>query len=362
MAVMLPFLFLAAGTVKAWPFVDDVAVNLGDDWVSYKIYAQTILSEGPAMPSIGSFVGMVHGFGYSYFVAAIFSLFGENSAYVYIVQSALLGASITALYLLGRPHLSPMGRLAFVIAGTAFVYLDVFRNITFRLLPEDLFVFLAPVFLLTFVTAHERGSRNLAVLSGAALGALVLVRPNALVAGVAVVAAGWLSRAIQRRDFATPAIVTGMLLLIAAAYPLREYVVIGRPHLELWNPSGNFDQIPTDSPLAFLEYYVRRALFTLGFTNAVEPGYRWRPHWLLLWLTFFIYVGWRLRLRRIPFWEVCTVLFLVLYLGPVLAVSFPSNYGGRFLVVALPIALLLGVVVIDAFLRRSDALDRARAI
>lgn len=366
LATSLPILFLVLGVFGAWPLVDDLPIDssVGDDWLSYKIFAHTILREGLAMPSIGPYVGTVHGFLYSYFVAGVFVVFGENTAYVYVVQSALLGAGVASLYLLSRRHLSPPAGLLFLVAGTLLVFLDIYRNITFRLLPENTLAFLAPVFLATFIAAHEGGSRVLAGMAGVVLGGLVLIRPNAAAAGLGVLAAGWAYRALQRHDRAVPLIATASFALMIALFPLREYAATGHPDLELFSLRGQIVRGEAGSPLpqddslpAWVDHYSRRALFTLGFTTAVEPQYRWRPHWLILWLVFAAYAGWRAFLRRAPFWEICCALFLVLYLGPVLAVGFPSNYGARFIVVVLPIVLLLDMVLIDhlAWGRRARA-------
>lgn len=364
LAVAIPVLFLVAALVRAAPFVDDLPLpsSEGDDWVTYKISALSIVHGGLTMPSMGIYAGTVHGFVYNYFVAAIFAVVGENTAWVYVAQGVLLGASASVIYLTWRDALSPLGGLVLLAGTAAIVYVDVFRNIGFRLLSENLFLFLLAASLYLIVEAHRRPSWRAAALGGLALGTAVLSRTNLLVASVAILAVALVNSALRRTPAAVAAAAVAGYLVGMSALPVRELAATGIPDLQLLVPTKDDLNLPDTSSLAaFADHYVRQVLFTLGFATAIEPAYRIRPHWPFLWLGAFAYAWWRIRgswsTRRIrlDLREGLVLLVLVLYLGPVLALSYPSNYGGRMLTVVLPLVLALGIIFVDErFLRAEE--------
>lgn len=364
LAVLIPFVFLAVALLQAAPFVDDVPLNStdGDDWVSYKLFAHSIFRDGLAMPVIGAYgaqSGTVHGFIYSYFVAGVFSVFGENTAWVYVAQSALLGASASLLYLAWRRVLSPLAALGLLLGAAGLVYVDIYRAIGFRLLSENLFLFLLMAAFAGLVEAHRRGSGVVALLAGIALGLAVLSRTNFLVASGALLVMSTVYAA-RRRVAAgvTLALIAGFIIGMSPL-PLRELAATGQPDVLLLKPNpSDLYPTPTESVPAFVEHYARRAVFTLGFTTAQEPGYRWRPHWMVLWAGFFAWAAWRLRRPRLGLREIAVLLVILTYLGPVIAFSYPSNYGARMVTVVLPLVLSLGVMWADRWLL-PDSRDEA---
>lgn len=366
---VIPLLFLALAVARAAPFIDDVPVDSheGDDWVTYKIWSDAILHGGLSAPSMGAYAGTVHGFIYNYFVAGIFWVFGENTAYVYVVQGLLLGASASLLYVAWRRALSPLAGLGLLLGGALVIYVDVFRNISSRLLSENLFLFLLTATLSLYVEAHRRPSWRASALAGLALGAAVLSRTSLLVASVGLLLASGAQAARRRAVWPVPAALVLGYVLAMGVLPARELAATGRPDVDLLAPrTADLNLPPTESAAAFVDHYARQALFTLGIANAIEPAYRIRPHWPVLWLGALAYGWWRIRgwwraqALHIDVREQWVLLVLVLYLGPVLALSYPSNYGGRMVTVVLPLVLALGVVFVDeCFIRTRSARDHA---
>lgn len=353
LAMAIPVAFLLAALVQAAPFVDDVPLDSteGDDWVSYKLFADSVLRGGLAMPIIGAYgaqEGTVHGFIYAYFVAGVFAVFGENTAYVYVVQGMLIGAAASLVYLGWRRVLSPLASLVLLIGAAVFVYADIYRSIGFRLLSESLFVFLLAAAFAAYAEAHSRRSAVLALGAGTLLGLAVLSRTNFLVAGLSLLATT-VGYALARRVGAG----VPLMLLLGFAIgmsplPLRELAATGTPDLILLRPNpGDLYPPPTGSVGELVEHYGRRLLFTIGFTTAQESGYRWRPHWLLLWIGALAWAVWRVGRPRLDAREVFVLIVIVTYLGPVIALSYPSNYGARMITVALPLVLGLGIRWLD---------------
>jgi len=365
LAAALPILFLLAALVQAAPFVDDVPLDSreGDDWVSYKLFAHSVYRDGLSMPvmagAYGAQEGTVHGFLYIYFVAGVFAVFGENSSFVYVVQSALIGAAASLVHLGWRRVLSPLAALAVLLGAALLAFADIYRSIGFRLLSENLFVFLLAATFAAYVEAHWRRSAWLATGAGILLGLAVLSRTNFLVAGLCLLAAAAAYARIRAAGVAIPAMLgigfaVGMLPL-----PLRELAATGAPDLILLKPNpGDLYPPPTGSIGELVEHYVRRVLFTIGFTTAQEPGYRWRPHWLLLWSGALAWLIWRVRRPRLDPPETFALLVIVTYLGPVIALSYPSNYGARMITVALPIVLGLAILGFDRWARGRDGVSR----
>jgi hypothetical protein len=88
----------------------------------------------------------------------------------------------------------------------------------------------------------------------------------------------------------------------------------------------------------------RRLLFIAGFTRAMEPQYRLRPHWMLMWAGVAVFVVMAIRSRRLEFWQAVVITYLAVYLGSLVTLRLEvQNYGFRMIVPALPCVLLLAV-------------------
>src|ERR1044071_4528099 len=145
--------FLLAGVWRAYPFLDDVtaANSTGDDWLIYKQNALSICPGGLSMPAVRGSYSFPAGFLYNYFIAAVFTLTGENSEYVYLVQAALLALSVGLTALAFKPYMSIKARAVYFWALAFSAVVDVYLIYTFRLLSENLVLFLLPVFYLTLL-------------------------------------------------------------------------------------------------------------------------------------------------------------------------------------------------------------------
>jgi len=343
-AAALPIVFLLIAVVMAWPFSDDVPLDgpQGDDWYFYRKLAASIMSGGLSMPAIGSYVLVPHGFLYPYFLAGAFSLFGDRASIAYVLQAALAGVSGVLLWSLVRRRSRPTMGIVFLIAIGVVLYLDFVRRLSFKLLSENLFLLLFAVFLFVLARAYDRRSHMTAAVAGAVLGLAVLSRTSitASAVGIVVLACGY-GRA-RREAGATWGLALGAGFVAAMCLlPLREYVAIGRPNFDLILNNG--DWVPAPAGIAArAEYYGRRVLFTLGATGFVMEEFRFRPHWFAIWCGVLAYLVTQIRARQWPtIAEAAVLIFLPLYLAPVILVAGIENYGGRMVAAAMPFAAIL---------------------
>lgn len=343
-AAGLPIVFVLLAVLKAWPLVDDVPLDgpQGDDWFFYRRLAASIMSGGLSMPGIDSYVLVPHGFLYPYFLAGVFSIFGDNASIAYVVQAALAGVSGIALWWLVRRRSEPMVGIVFLAAIGVVLYVDFIRRISFKLLSENLFLFLFAIFLVALARAYSRRSHAGAAIAGVLLGLTVLSRTSITASALGIVLLACAYGPARRETTLS----WGLTLAVAFAVtmcllPLREYEAVGRPNFDLILNNGDWVPAP-DGLVAQAEYYGRRVLFTLGATGFVMEEFRVRPHWFAIWCGAAAYLVARIRSRQWPtIGEAAVLIFLPLYLGPVIMVAGIENYGGRMVAAAIPFAALL---------------------
>lgn len=322
-----------------FPLSNDVTPS-GDDWWSYHRYAVSVLNGGMSMPAVQGPYTRPGGFGYVYFVAAVYALAGVRSQVVYLVQTILLALSVFGFVHAFRRRLAPFYLLSYGLLVIVFVYLDHFRFYTFRLLSENLLIFLlAPLFI-----ACERllasGSRLAAAATGLLAGACFLVRPNTL-----LLAPAWalllLYRRRDKRAIVNGAIVIAGLLLMAGLLLWRDHAVTSAFDLHVlttrqdWlHPSSIGDAFP---------FYGRRILYVLGYLHALIPEFGFFWYWYAAWGAVLLLVGWCLRKRQADELDLAALVFLAAYYGPLIAVADITNYGIRMLTPAMPVVLYLAV-------------------
>lgn len=377
-ALVLAVILLAGAAVRLYPFVDDVGITGGDDWHAYRRQAVSILRDGLAMPVVAGPYRRPGGFLYSYFVAGLFAIFGENANAVYLVQAALLGLSIGAMVAALGPELSPAARRAYLGTLSVFLVLDMFRHYTVRLLSENLLVALLPACLGTARWALESGRMRAVLLAGTVLGVAVLARPNVLpvVLGVAALCL------VHPRG--RPGGVARATALLAAAgamiglMALRNHAVAGAWGVPAITDTGDWVAPPASpdaggGPAAVAAsvgrlavHYGVRLAFALGFAFLADPAYRLRPHWIGMWALVGVFVAVATRRRAWTPVDALAATFVGLYLGPLIAAAWIENYGFRMVVPAVPVALYLAVRGLDLLARpvvqpRRAGVDDARS-
>jgi len=351
---LVPLLFVTLQAMRGYPYLDDVnpEISAGHDWLNYKQYAQSIRNDGINLPLVERNYARPGGILYSYFVALVFALFGENTAFVYLIQALLLGLSVVIMTWAIRDYLTPAATWAFLIAATILAYLDVFRGYTRYMLSENLLIVLVPCYYLFLFRGRDRSSIPWIGLSGFLMGLATLTRPNVvLIAPATCLLLFAFPNGTTRRRLTYAAV---FLLTFSAAQSLlvlRNYSVTGQISAGSFSPilaeTGDWKSINpesltvypvTSAPRGSLRYYIDRTLFSFGITR-----YGVVKRWVVVWAGVLLFLVLSMVRRRIDFWEAAILTFIALYLAPLIAAGAISNYAFRMILPVVPSALALAV-------------------
>lgn len=383
--------------IALFPLQHDVTFynSAGDDWFLYHRNAVNVLRSGLTMPRLESAYSRPLSFGYPYFIALVYAVFGVRSEAVYLIQGLLLVGSIFGMFAVFRTRLSRPASVALLLGLALFMYADVYRSLTFRLLGENVLFPLLPLFIYLILKGELTGRLAFAIAAGVVCGLGALFRPNLILFAPATAAViGLRSQQLPARRvqmivaFLSPFVVTFSLM------PVRNYAVTGRFSVPAitdfsdWSvirnlvpaPAGPADPVaqspdasppipervsptmtpaPTEEMTAsesapkapsgvthIVSYYAARLAYVAGIPQFVQPTFQLRPHWLLMWCVVAWYVA-TLRRRTPAFWEVLVMTLAVSYLGPLLVIGNVSSYGTRMIAPAIPLVLLLAVKGLD---------------
>lgn len=339
--------------IAVFPLEHDVTVenSFGDDWFNYNQNAVSVLTDGLSMPIVRNAYERPAGFGYVYFIAGVYAVAGIRSEAVYFVQGLLLLGAIVGMYAVFRAQFSAVTALAFLAALAIFMYVDVYRALTFRLLSENLLFPLFPALLFFLVKGEATAKLSYMALGGIVCGLCFLARPNLVVFGPA--AALVLLFFTPSRSFAwrSRAAVTFLAAFatVGSLLPLRNYVATGRASVDSvtntsdWTGSGlrRTTSVPlTERLLSRARSLAMRAAYLAGIPQFMRPTFRIRPHWLVMWAAFFVYLS--SLFRRTPqFWEVLVLALSVAYFVPIALWGGIANYGNRMIAPGIPLILVL---------------------
>lgn len=374
-------LFAVAGLAQvwtSWSLPPGYEWPADDDYEVYHFMAVDVVEHGLAMPAAAVPYGYPAGFLYVYFVALCYAVFGVHPPAVFVVQSAMLGGSVVLLFLAFRRDLSSGAQALLLGSLCVFAFLDMGRQYAIQLFSENLvIVAVAGFFFLTrlgFIDGRS-WARMPAI---AVLGTIPLTRPN----GIFFVPAAllWLLRFRgEPRFWRDLAVGCGALAVVLSGTALRNYSAGGRwiafPPVEwraldvpgygyqlpgaeavVGHVDGRHGALPVvklvlhawaHDPVGVGLAYGRRVLFVAGFLPLVQPQFRYRPHWMVMWAVFVAMLAWRLVRgpRPGPMVQIL-LLWLVLYLGPLVAISSISNYGFRYVVPGVLPAVAGAVVLL----------------
>ena len=365
------FLYVAR-MIAVFPLEHDVTAenSTGDDWLIYNQNAVSVLNDGLAMPIVRNAYGRPAGFGYVYFIAGVYAVAGIRSEAVYFVQALLLVGAIVGMYAVFRPQFSAVTAAAFLAALAIVMYIDVYRALTFRLLSENLLFPLFPALLFFLMRGEATAKLPYMALGGIVCGLCFLARPNLVVFGpvaAAVVLFFTPSRSFAWRSRAAVTFLAAFAT-VGSLLPLRNYVITGQASVASvtsisdWSGSGLWRR--TNVPLSnrLLSRAGRlagRAAYLAGIPQFVLPTFRIRPHWLVMWAAFFVYLSSLFR-RTLQFWEVLVLALSIAYFVPILLFGSISNYGSRMIAPGIPLILVLAAKGVEQLSR--DVMTRHQAL
>lgn len=370
LTIAIPIFFLVISAVRAFatPEASDPP-TVTEDWEFYRQHASEIVHGGWLMPSITGGYQRPGGFAYNYALAGIFAVFGESTVSVEILQGAALGVCAIWLYRIFLPRLDRLSAVIYLISVAAFLFGDQFLYNTRRLLSENLLFLLLPGFVHIVLRAYEKGAWWTAPTAGIMGGVVMLTRPNL----VPLVVATPLVWELYEWRSGTRLHSGPLTMLVVAAgmfglMPLRNGLVTGQPSLQALTWTGDW-QLPDvrldprrmssviSAAQAIASFYAARTAFVLGLLPVLHPGFRVRPHWVVMWALAAVNTLIRARDRTpLAFWEALVYVWIALYLGPLVAVGAIDVYGFRMLVPIIPFVLLVACRYLGPVLRLQPAL------
>jgi len=301
----------------------------GDDWWTYHRYAVSVVQDGLGMPAVEGPYTRPGGFGYVYFVAACYAMFGVRPEVVYVIQTALLALAVVGFVVAFRQG------LLYGLLLVGFVYLDAFRFYTFRLLSENLLIFLLAVLFIALRRLLSTRSWLAAVAAGLLCGACFLTRPNTvLLAPAWALLLVWQKR--NRRAIAHALILIAGLAAMAGLIVWRDYAAAGSLDLRVLTTTQDWPH-----PSAAL--YGKRILYVLGDLRALVPEFGALRHWYAAWAGVLLLLIQIVRRRQADPLDQAALVFLAAYYGPLIAVADITNYGIRMLMPAMPVVLYLAM-------------------
>lgn len=387
LAILVIVLFPVLASIRLYPFENQliaIANDTGDDWTSYANYALDIKRHGLLLPMVPAAYHAPAGFLYSYFLALCFLIFGENTIPVYIIQNLMLGLVVAFIYWTFRDKMRNFTGIMFLGALTLFGLLDTYKYYTFRLLSENLALFSSALFFLCFIKGFEKNILVLQLLSAFSMGVLILNRPASIFFGfllVFIVIPYYFTK--KKTGMVHFLLFISALILTTSFLGIRNYLVWHQwaflptqaqsaGYMRIVNPipaSVDLSKIDANfiytklhinkeivaymeymlqEPKLFINYYFKKILFCFGFVKFLVPQYRWRPHWMLMWLGYFTYLFLRIKNRtRMQLWEIATHLYILCHYGSLILFGQIENYGFRMLLPGINFVLLFSFLAWD---------------
>ncbi len=381
-------IFFVQGLIRSAPFIGRTwRLSGGDDWLAYEASAREIATGGILM-TYGERLG--HGFAYfyyplySYFIALVHILVGEDLFGVIFVQFLILAITGIVVHRTAKMLFGPTVALWALVALLVEQQLDFVRYYTVTLLSENLYflpVALTVYFLVSFAQSRSRAAVVLAGLSG---GVAALTRPSmmmflplsmVLVAVIEQRGGERFTKAV-RSTLVYGAVFIGIVLLAT----IRNYVVSGHAVLITAGQGGTFIDYnaPTASdavayksawtgtmasaawillrmsvehPIVYLTGVFTKVMFSLGMTQWM--GQRIHPELVLPSAGYFLAFVFCPHARRLAAWP--AHLFVITHLAS-LTLTMPGRYGYRLI---LPNYLFFAIFT-AAFIVRIVELGRRR--
>ena len=339
-----------------------------DDWNRYARNALDIKENGLLLKTLAGNYIVPAGFFYNYFIAACFFIFGNNIAVVYVIQSFLLGLTVFTTYFLFRTKMKPLTSYFFLVTLIIFGFSDFFKYYSFRLLSENLCVLTVILFFYFYSKTTRKPTLFLQFISGILLGMSILTRPNLLPFAIAfflliVIISKFKLTAIKYYWVMMLSCFLFVLLL-----PLRNFLVTH--NFKLLPVDGTFfEYMARANPILFFEdpvhffwYYLKKLVYCFGFLPVLDSAYNIRPHWIIMWSGYFIYL-WTYSKKIITSFNLESVmhLFIFLFYLTLILIAPIQIYGFRMLLPCLLIVLgfsFIGFEIIFLKFYRNSKIDK----
>ncbi|MFN9595700.1 MAG: glycosyltransferase family 39 protein [Bacteroidota bacterium] len=348
--------FTIFSLIKLYPYNNEfqtILIDSGNDWSTYAKYGLDIKNNGLLLPVVDGPYERPASFMYNYFLALCFKVFGENTTYIYLLQSTMLGFSISFIYLAFRESISIKLWGFFLFALLFFGLKDVSEYCTQRLLGENLALFSMSLFSLLFSRGILHHNHLSLLLSSVCLSIAALTRPNIFPFIIFLVLFIMFKKPKNWVSF----ILT--LGLFCSLLAFRNYLCCGQTNfLPTHGAVENtkiFFQIPESihiskadtfissylkymlyEPVSFFSHFFKKTLFCMGFLPMLDDTMPYKPHWMVIWFGYFIYL-FKVASNKLKINDVEKMIhvFIFTYFGTLILIAPVENYGFRMLIPGL---------------------------
>jgi hypothetical protein len=340
--------FAILSLIRLYPFSETTPgiSNEIDDWFRYWDNANDIVKNGILIPSQkGEYYGP-GSFLYNYFLAFCILIFGKNVSIIYLINSILLSSSIVLVYQSFKSKLSNLSGICLLLTLSVFGYLDVFKHYSFKLLSENLALLLVALFVF-FITNFFHHKRLIHLyLAGFFLVLTILTRltllPFAFVFIILIYYYIYKTNSISLKK------IVPLLLLVLfgiSVIGIRNYFVCGKwTFLPTEGMSDAFGQSGEFSIFNF----AKKTLYSFGYLPILNQDYQIRPHWLLLWAGYFVYLIQKVKtIKNIPFDELIFNAFIVVFYALNIIFVTVTSYGFRAYLPAIFLLIALTFLELD---------------
>jgi len=318
--------------------------NKIDDWFRYADNAKDILKHGLLMPQQQDAYYGPGSFLYNYFVALHYFIFGISNFWIYISQSILLALSILIHHSIFEKNLKGNWKLILLISLTIIAFSEMYKNYSCRLLSENLGLFFISIFLFVIAKFFETKQNRFLFFCFILLGLGFLTRPNILPFVLLFPVIIWMYKVINKKNFWVYILGIVCLLILISLIAIRNELITG---VAIWMPTEGVSDALSQTIHSEKGYFLKKIAFCLGYLPALNNAYQMRPHWLMLWFGYFLFL-FNLRKKRlieIPFEMILNTL-LMLFFGACIVFAILPSYGFR---IFLPIFLPLTALTVKAF-------------
>jgi 4-amino-4-deoxy-L-arabinose transferase-like glycosyltransferase len=267
----------------------------------------------------------------------------------------LLPLAIALYFVIARRVLSPPLALAYPLLVALLLYRNMYADLTFRLLSENLVMPLIPLAILAFVSARERDSVARYALAGALTGIVALTRQNLefAIPLLAIVAFVYGRGDRRRRIVSACTLVAGGIAGLAPL-AIRNGLVTG--HYTISSPR-QWKLVPR--AVWFRDYFgllmrtfFERALYCLGILSPrLTRGIAWtiNKQFLLASVAALAQLAPVVRTRRLAFLDAVCAAWLLAAYAPFIALPALGGYGMRFQWPTAPLVVLLACRFVDGY-------------
>ncbi|NBX81352.1 MAG: hypothetical protein EBQ94_13450 [Flavobacteriales bacterium] len=340
--------FTILSLFRLYPFSETTPgiSNEIDDWFRYWDNGNDIVKNGILIPSQkGEYYGP-GSFLYNYFIATCILVFGKNDSTIYLIHSILLSSSIVIIYQSFKHKLSSFSGIALLLTLSVFGYLDVLKNYSFKLLSENLALFLVALFVY-FVSVFFQHKRILHLyLAGIFLVLNILTRLTLLPFAFVFLALIFIYF-IKTKSITLKKMIPLLLLVLfgISIIAFRNYLVCGK-----WTflPTEGMSDAYSQSGEFTLINVAKKTLYSFGYLKILNQDYQIRPHWFLLWFAYFFYLYQKIKnYKNIPFDELIFNVFIIVIYALNLVFVTVTSYGFRAYLPAIFLLIALSFIELD---------------